>query len=95
MTEHAKLEVRTANQPLGMLWQSADQRITVWVKTWSRIIWIASKARLQVFQKELNYSADRDASLEYLKQAYAKVLAGDQNDVEGEAKTGSAKKKKK
>ena len=93
MNEHARLEVHTANQPSGMLWQSTDQRITIWVKTWSQIL-NSSKARLQVFQKELNYSADRDASLEYLKQAYAKVFAGEQNDAEGEATAGPVKKKK-
>jgi hypothetical protein len=93
MNEHAKLEVRTANQPPGMLWQSPDQRITIWVKTWSQIL-NSSKARLQVFQKELNYSADRDASLDYLKQAYAKVLEGGENKTEVDGKASVMKTKK-
>jgi hypothetical protein len=50
-------------------------RSRIWVKTWSQIIH-DNKSRLKIFQKELNHSADRDASLEYLRKTYARVLQG-------------------
>jgi len=40
-----------------------------------------SKARLQLFQKELNYNADRDDSLSFLRKTYAKVLAGSKEEA--------------
>lgn len=45
------------------------------MKTWSQIIH-ENKGRLKIFQKELNHSADRDISLEYLKKTYARILQG-------------------
>jgi hypothetical protein len=35
-----------------------------------------------VFQKELNYSADRDASVEFLKESYARILSGDSEQTD-------------
>jgi hypothetical protein len=71
----AESEVRQAERPDGVLWQSADQQSRIWVKTWSQII-TGCKTRLNLFQKALNHSADRDASVEYIKQTYARVLQG-------------------
>ena len=45
------------------------------MKPWSQIIH-DNKSRLKIFQQELNHSADRDASLEYLKKTYARILQG-------------------
>ena len=75
MDPYAKNEVRQADRPEGVLWQSTDLRSRIWVKTWSQIIH-DNKSRLKIFQKELNHSADRDASLEYLKKTYARILQG-------------------
>jgi hypothetical protein len=50
----------------------------IWVKTWSQIL-NDSKARLQLFQKELNYNADRDDSLSFLQKTYAKILSEGNN----------------
>ncbi len=75
MDDFASQEVRQANKPEGLLWESSELRAQVWVKTWAQIIH-GSRIRLKMFQKELNYSADRDASLEYLKKTYARVLQG-------------------
>jgi len=33
-----------------------------------------------VFQKELNYTADRDASVDYVKEIYARILSGENFD---------------
>jgi hypothetical protein len=68
-------EVSQGGKPQGLLWENQDSRTRIWVKTWAQVIHDC-KTRLKVFQKELNYSADREASLEYLKKAYARVLQG-------------------
>jgi len=67
--------VHQAEKPEGMLWDSDEYRTHIWVKTWAQILH-DSRTRLNVFQKELNHSADRDASLSYLKETYARVLSG-------------------
>jgi hypothetical protein len=58
----------------GILHQSEDPHITIWVKTWSQII-NDCKARLRFYEEKLNYSSDRDSSLEYLNNTYRKYLA--------------------
>lgn len=75
MDQYASQEVRQAGKPEGILWESPDLRSRIWVKTWAQIIH-ECKTRLKVFQKELNHSADRDASLDYLKETYARILKG-------------------
>ena len=71
----ARNQIRSANRPRGVLWESDDSRSKVWVKTWSEILGDA-KARLQVFQKDLNYSADNQAAVANLRDLYSKILAG-------------------
>ena len=58
----------------GILFQDEEQRITIWVKTWSQVI-NDCKARLRFFQEKLNYMPDRDSSLEHLSSTYEKYLA--------------------
>ena len=58
----------------GILFQDEDQRITIWVKTWSQVI-NDCKARLQFFEEKLNYTPDRDSSLEHLNSTYQKYIA--------------------
>jgi hypothetical protein len=81
MDDFARRQVRSANRPEGLLWQSDDSRNTIWVRTWSQIL-TDSRARLRVFQKELNYSADQDASVEFLKESYARILSGDSEQTD-------------
>ena len=77
----ARKPVRASDRPDGVMHQDGNNRI--WVKTWSEIL-NDCKYRLQLFQKELNYSADRDASLGYLRETYAKALQGNvQDQAEG------------
>lgn len=75
MDEYTRSLVRSADRPEGVLWQSPDRRATIWVKTWSQIL-TEARARLRVCQKELNYSADRDASVALLQESYARILSG-------------------
>ncbi|MCY4059223.1 MAG: DNA mismatch repair protein, partial [Gammaproteobacteria bacterium] len=58
----------------GILFQDEEQRITIWVQTWSQII-NDCKARLRFFEEKLSYTPDRDSSLEHLKGTYRKYLA--------------------
>jgi len=67
-------EVVQKNRAPGILFQDAEQRITIWVKTWSQII-NDCKARLRFFEEKLKYTPDRDSSLDHLKTTYPKYLA--------------------
>ena len=58
----------------GILFQDEEQRITIWVKTWSQVI-NDCKARLRFFEEKLNYTPDWDSSLEHLNSTYHKYLA--------------------
>jgi hypothetical protein len=62
------------DRPRGMLFQDDEQRITIWVKTWSQIIHDC-KTRMRFFAERLNYAPDRDSSLAHLKKTYHKYLA--------------------
>lgn len=74
MDHHARREVNQRDRPRGMLYQSDDPSITIWVKTWSQII-SDCRARLRFFSEKLNYAPDRDASIEHLKTTYSKYLS--------------------
>lgn len=54
--------------------------IRMWMKTWGQLT-TEARARLTVFQKELNFSLDRNDSLQFLQETYAKILAGDGEEV--------------
>lgn len=74
MDDHARRKVSERDRPKGMLHQSDDPSITIWVKTWSQII-SDCRARLRFFSEKLNYAPDRDASVAHLKATYDKYLA--------------------
>jgi Histidine kinase-, DNA gyrase B-, and HSP90-like ATPase len=67
-------KVSQRDRARGILYQDDEQRITIWVKTWSQII-NDCKARLRFFAERLNYAPDRDSSLAHLKTTYHKYLA--------------------
>jgi hypothetical protein len=69
----AKEEVSSSDRPYGMLHRKDG--LQIWVRTWSEIL-NDCRTRLQLFEKELNYNADRDESLAFLQKTYAKILAG-------------------
>ena len=71
---HARRKVSERGRPRGMLYQSDDPSITIWIKTWSEII-NDCRTRLQFFSEKLNYAPDRDASVAHLKEAYKRYLA--------------------
>lgn len=67
-------KVSQKDRARGILFQDEEQRITIWVKTWSQVI-NECKARLRFFAEKLNYTPDRDRSLEHLQTTYHKYLA--------------------
>ena len=70
-----KHEVRSANLPRGVLYQSEHQTSTIWVKTWSQIF-SENKARLQFFQEKLEYQVDQGSALKHVHERYEKFLKG-------------------
>ncbi len=58
----------------GILFQDEEQRITIWVKTWSQIV-NDCRSRLRFFAEKLNYAPDRDLSLAHLRTTYHRYLA--------------------
>ncbi len=67
-------KVSQKDRPNGILFQDEEQRITIWVKTWSQLI-NDCKARLRFFEEKLDYTPDRDSSLEHLNSTYQKYLS--------------------
>jgi hypothetical protein len=77
MDGFATTETRMRDKPEGLLWEAEEPNNSsrIWVKTWAQILHDC-RTRLKIFQQALEYSADKDASLEYLKTTYERVLRG-------------------
>ncbi|WP_149196669.1 ATP-binding protein [Luteimonas suaedae] len=76
MDEYARLKARQKNRPDGLVFDSDELNITVWAKTWSEILCDA-RARLRFFSEQLDYQADSDSELAYLRRAHAKYIPYD------------------
>jgi hypothetical protein len=74
MDSVVRRKVNQRDRARGILFQDDEQRITIWVKTWSQIV-NDCKSRLQFFAEKLSYAPDRDSSLAHLKTTYHKYLA--------------------
>jgi hypothetical protein len=75
LDQFARNEVKEANKPEGLLWESTDRQCNIWVKTWAQIL-RDCRTRLQLFQKELNHNVDKGASLALLNETYERILKG-------------------
>ena len=73
VNDQARMKSRQMNRPDGMLFQSDNPRITVWVRSWAQVI-DAARGRLEFFRKELDYSADKLSAREHLNEVYKKYL---------------------
>jgi len=75
MDDFADSEVHLRDKPDGLLWERDEPNIysRIWVKTWAQIIHDC-RTRLKIFQQALDYSADKDASLDYLRTTYERVM---------------------
>lgn len=71
----AAVKTRQKDKPRGLISQTEDGKIEVWVKTWSEII-AECKARLSFVQEHLQTNVSKEASLKYLKETYDKYLTG-------------------
>lgn len=68
-----KMEATQANRPEGLLLDSREHRMRIWVRTWGQLI-EASRGRLQFFQEKLQYRATEGTGLEYLREVHEKYL---------------------
>ncbi len=73
MDEFGRTEANQTNRPRGVIWQLDNPSITVWAKTWSEVLH-ANQQRLRLFQDKLELNADKDSSLQFLKETYSNVL---------------------
>jgi len=71
----AKAKTRQKDKPQGLISEIEHGRVKVWVKTWSEIL-SQCKARMRFVQEHLQANVDPESSLKYLKETYAKYLAG-------------------
>ena len=94
MDDLARREASQKNRPKGLVWD--DENITLWAKSWSEIINDA-RTKLNFFNAQLSYQADRESAKEYLQKAHAHfipesyIVAEDESvdlsssdDIEGE-----------
>ena len=73
ITENVRENSRQANRPPGLLYESDDLRIRIWVKTWGELI-EECRARLEFFQEHLKYNADNESALNTLRELHKKYL---------------------
>jgi len=73
MDDHAKRKARIRDKPEGMVFDDQELNVTVWAKTWAEVLDDA-RARLTFYSKQLDYQADSDTELEYLKKAHSKYI---------------------
>ena len=73
MTEEARRKANQRERPAGLVFDDAELRVTVWAKTWGQIIQDC-KGRLNFFKEKLDYEANHDSALSYLKRAHEKYI---------------------
>jgi hypothetical protein len=73
MDSYAKTRASHANSPIGLIYESLDPKVTIWVKTWAQLI-ADNRARLQFYQESLDYKVSKAQGLGHLKAKYQKIL---------------------
>lgn len=73
MSDFARHEASQSGRPFGLVFDDDKRRIRIWVKTWAQVI-DECRARLQFFREKLEYSADRQSGLDYLRRVHASLL---------------------
>lgn len=73
VSDSVKREANQRNRPRDLLYEDDEERIYIWVKTWGQLI-ESCRARLEFFQKELNYNAENESALSYLRKMHNKYL---------------------
>jgi hypothetical protein len=73
MSNDARRSAHQSNRPEGLVFEDAQVRIQVWAKTWGQLL-EDCRARLDFFQRSLEYTADDESALEYLRTVYAQYM---------------------
>jgi len=74
-TSDAELEARQSGKPRGLVFELEDPvRVRVWAKTWGEIIQ-AAEGRLTFYKRRLEYQANDDQALGYLRTINAGYLS--------------------
>ncbi len=81
MDEHVKIKARQTHLPRGMVHQSSEPDISIWVRTWAQNL-DENKARLKFFQEHLNYEVDKGEALKFVSEKYRHFLEGVVMEVE-------------
>ena len=84
MNDYAKQDANQPNRPSGLVWESPDNKISVWVREWAEVINTA-RARLEFMRNQLNYQADRESAIEYLNKTHSKYIPESVKDTDEEA----------
>lgn len=73
ITPSAQREANQKDRQPGLAYDGRDENMEIWVKTWGQVI-EGCRARLTLYQKELNYIADDDSALDYLNRVHSRLL---------------------
>jgi phenylpyruvate tautomerase PptA (4-oxalocrotonate tautomerase family) len=73
VSDEVKEQVNQANRPRGLLHEATNKAVRIWVKSWGELI-RESEARLQFFRQQLEYSADDQSALDYLRRLHQRYL---------------------
>lgn len=69
----AQAKANHAKRPQGLIYESEDRRVKIWIRTWGHVL-EGAKTRLQFFQGQLGYDPGREKGLATLTRLYAEYL---------------------
>lgn len=73
ITDEVREKVNQRGREPGILYEGQNRNIVIWVKTWAQIL-ECCMGRLRFYQERLEYCADHDSALSYLRRTHAKYL---------------------
>lgn len=73
MDSYARQLSQQNDRPEGLIYDNAETRTRIWIKTWAQLIH-GCRGRLQMFQDNLQYTADSASALSYLHKTHEKYL---------------------
>lgn len=73
MTDEARKKANQRDRVSGVIYEDRDLNLTVLSKSWGQII-EECRGKLKFYQERLEYCADKDSGLEYLRKTHAKYL---------------------
>ncbi len=82
ITSDVWMQAKQKDKPIGLVYDSSELNLSVWVKTWAQVIEEA-RARLHFYQERLHYQVDKDSAISYLKKTHSKYLPDFLKDAEG------------